>query len=83
MKDQINPNHIPLNGKDDEFIKCFNQMVDEFEKPHKTITMDDLLNKLSPYVRQELEKACKDYIQSQTKGIRQRKSNYNGFKRQH
>ena len=67
MKKDIKSYHIPLNGKDDEFIKMFNELSDELAKPREPITMDDLLNQLSPYVREELNKAALAYIKDQMK----------------
>ena len=58
----MNKNHIPLNGKDDEFIKCFNAIVDELEKPRKPVTMDDLFGQMSPYAREEFDKAAMAYV---------------------
>jgi hypothetical protein len=73
-------NHIPLNGKDDDFINFWNEMIDELSKPTKLITIQDLWENMNiqPKVREALEQACKNYIKEQPK-----ESKFRGFRIRH
>jgi hypothetical protein len=75
-------NHIPLNGKDDDFINFWNEMIDELSKPTKLITIQDLWENMNiqPKGREALEQACKNYIKEQPKESNRK---FRGFRIKH
>ena len=60
-------NHIPLNGKDDDFINFWNEIIDELSKPSKPITIQDLWDNMNiqPKAYEALKQACKEYIKKE------------------